>query len=36
MADSSLRERERMPPRVQRSPTPRGRSWQPPGEAPDG
>jgi general secretion pathway protein D len=36
MADNSLRERARMPPRVQRSPTLRGRSWQPPGEAPDG
>jgi general secretion pathway protein D len=36
MADNSLRERARMPPRVQRSPALRGRSWQPPGEAPDG
>ncbi len=36
MAENSLRERARMPSRVQRSPALRGRSWQAPGEAPDG
>ncbi len=35
MADNSLRQRGRMPPRVQRSPVLRGHSWQPPG-APEG
>jgi len=36
MAENSLRERARMPARVQRSPVLRGRSWKAPGEAPDG
>jgi general secretion pathway protein D len=35
MADNSLRERQRMPPRIRRSPILRGPSWAPPG-APDG
>jgi general secretion pathway protein D len=37
MADNSLRERERMPQRMRRSPVLRGRSWETPaGEAPNG
>jgi len=37
MADNSLRERERMPSRMRRSPVLRGRSWETPaGEAPNG
>jgi general secretion pathway protein D len=36
MAENSRRERGRMPARVRRSPALRGRSWQAPGEAPEG